>query len=73
MPHPFPQVLHFPPALYTHVLHDLKKQLVLILNKVPALLTLWMELYCCTRWIWSLPKWAWLGGTTSCPGFLALR
>lgn len=32
------QVLHFPPTLYNHVVQDLKKKLVLVLNKVKLLL-----------------------------------
>lgn len=34
---PLFQVLHFPPELYTHVIDDLKKQLILVLNKVSGL------------------------------------
>lgn len=33
------QVLHFPPTLYSHIIQDLKKKLVLVLNKVGNILT----------------------------------
>jgi ribosome biogenesis GTPase A len=42
-------VLHFPPALYTHVVQDLKKQLILILNKIdlvpPAVAIAWKHYF----------------------------
>ena len=36
---PLFQVLHFPPPLYTHVIDDFKKQLILVLNKVSGLVS----------------------------------
>lgn len=34
------QVLHFPPTLYSHIIQDLKKKLVLVLNKVGNTVTI---------------------------------
>lgn len=42
-------VLHFPPTLYDHVVKDLKKKLVLVLNKIdlvpPEVVTAWKHYY----------------------------
>lgn len=42
-------VLHFPPTLYSHIIQDLKKKLVLVLNKIdlvaPELVTAWKHYF----------------------------
>lgn len=42
-------VLHFPPTLYNHVVQDLKKKIVLVLNKIdlvaPELVTAWKHYF----------------------------